>query len=82
MAKLGDEESLKDPKTQLQEYLQSRKLSLPSYELLKAEGEQHEQMFFIECKLAEENTSAVGEGRSRRKAEQQAAQKILEKLKK
>lgn len=63
----------KDPKTQLQEYLQSRKLPLPQYNIIATEGEAHEQHFKLECVIPELDIHARGEGASRRKAEQEAA---------
>lgn len=63
----------KDPKTQLQEYLQSRKLALPFYEVIAIRGEAHEQEFEVECLIPGLNIRAHGEGHSRRRAEQQAA---------
>lgn len=70
----------KDPKTRLQEYLQSKRLPLPHYQILAVEGEAHAQIFHIECKVAglEYVTTSVGE--NRRKAEQLAAEKYLELL--
>ncbi|MBD3653574.1 ribonuclease III [Kangiella sp.] len=67
----------KDPKTQLQEWLQSRKLPLPEYELLKVTGEPHKQTFDVACILAEKKVKTHGSGSSRRNAEQQAAEKAL-----
>ena len=63
----------KDPKTQLQEYLQSRKLALPFYEVIAIRGEAHEQEFEVECLIPGLNIRTHGEGHSRRRAEQQAA---------
>ncbi|MBD3667088.1 MAG: ribonuclease III [Kangiella sp.] len=67
----------KDPKTQLQEWLQSRKLPLPEYELLKVTGEPHKQTFDVACVLSEKKVKTHGSGSSRRNAEQQAAEKAL-----
>lgn len=67
----------KDPKTQLQEWLQSRKLPLPDYELLKVTGEPHKQTFDVVCVLSEKKVKTQGSGSSRRNAEQQAAEKAL-----
>ena len=72
---------LKDSKTQLQEYLQAQKLSLPEYKILSIEGEAHAQTFHIECRVTGLDYTTAGIGSSRRKAEQQAAQKLLEYLK-
>ncbi len=71
----GDE--LKDPKTRLQEFLQSRKQPLPLYDLIKVEGEAHAQTFYIECKIEDQDVVVSGVGGSRRKAEQAAAKKML-----
>ncbi len=72
--------NLKDAKTQLQEYLQAKKQTLPEYTLTKVEGEEHEQVFHVLCKIPTLNISVNGEGDNRRKAEQQAAQQVLKKL--
>ena len=63
----------KDPKTLLQEYLQSRKLALPQYAVLSTSGEAHEQHFEVECAIPELDVRCRGEGHSRRSAEQTAA---------
>ena len=81
--KLGataDAESLKDAKTRLQEYLQSRGYALPEYSVLSISGEAHKQTFEVECRLAELDIITSGQGSSRRKAEQQAAKNALELL--
>lgn len=70
----------KDPKTRLQELLQAESASLPVYSVMNIEGEAHNQNFEVECYLKERNIRQVGEGASRRKAEQAAAQKILDKI--
>lgn len=70
----------KDPKTQLQEILQARNLSLPEYEVLKITGSQHQQTFLVSCKTELMADSVVGTGVSRRKAEQHAAQQVLLRL--
>jgi ribonuclease-3 len=73
-------DTLKDAKTQLQEYLQGRQLPLPSYTLLKVEGHEHEQQFFICCAVETLNQKTEAEGETRRKAEQMAAKKMLTQL--
>jgi ribonuclease-3 len=70
---------LKDPKTRLQEYLQSRKLPPPHYSVAQVSGEAHAQTFRIECSVPGLQPTQ-GTGSSRRKAEQNAAQKALELL--
>jgi ribonuclease-3 len=63
----------KDPKTLLQEMLQRRRLPLPRYSVLRVEGEAHEQQFHVECLIPELSIRTVGDGPSRRAAEQSAA---------
>ena len=67
----------KDPKTRLQEWLQARQLGLPDYEVIDIHGEQHAQRFSVRCRLAGDGREAVGDGSSRRRAEQQAAEMML-----
>ncbi len=71
----------KDSKTLLQEYLQSRKLALPKYSVIATRGEAHEQLFQVECEIAQMQLSTRGEGSSRRIAEQAAADAAYRKLK-
>ena len=68
----------KDPKTRLQEYLQGRRLALPLYSIVSIGGEAHEQHFRVECAIPEFSIRALGEGASRRAAEQEAAQGAYE----
>ncbi|WP_343128776.1 ribonuclease III [Buchnera aphidicola (Kurisakia onigurumii)] len=70
----------KDPKTRLQEYLQSKHLPLPSYLIVQIYGEAHNQIFTIHCQINGINEYSIGIGTSRRKAEQDAAQRALIKL--
>jgi len=67
----------KDPKTVLQELLQAKQLELPDYQVIKIEGEQHEQTFYVRCTVALLAEPVEGVGNSRRRAEQMAAEKIL-----
>ena len=72
---------LKDSKTRLQEYLQANKLPLPSYTILTVEGVAHQQTFKVKCAVLRfKSTTSIGMGTSRRRAEQDAAQIILEQL--
>lgn len=80
LKKISPHVTIKDPKTRLQEYLQGRKKVLPVYELVSLEGEAHEQQFVVSCQIDGGEKQAQGQGSSRRKAEQAAAQKILEIL--
>lgn len=70
----------KDPKTRLQEYLQSRQQPLPRYEVIDVEGEAHAQTFYVECHVAIPEGKTRGQGSSRRVAEQQAAEAALKAL--
>jgi len=79
LADLTPETRGKDPKTRLQEYLQSIGKPLPHYEVLGTSGEQHAQTFRILCSTGEAGETE-GEGSSRRRAEQAAAQAMLERL--
>lgn len=71
----------KDPKTQLQEWMQGLKLALPVYTVLNVEGDSHQQSFHVQCDIVSPVFSAQGRGDSRRKAEQDAAERVLEFLK-
>jgi len=75
---LPDAASLKDSKTRLQEFLQGRARPLPLYELLSAEGPPHEQWFTVRCRLADGAEGTEGRAGSRRGAEQEAAEKMLQ----
>ena len=70
----------KDPKTALQEHLQGRKLALPRYSVQRTEGEAHDQLFIVECRVDDLGLVASGQGPSRRTAEQAAAQSVLAQL--
>lgn len=70
----------KDAKTLLQEYLQGKRLPLPTYTIIAMEGEAHEQSFQVECAIPSLKISARGTGTSRRNAEQQAAQAAYQQL--
>jgi len=76
----GAGEGRKDAKTRLQEWLQGRGLALPSYQVLAVEGEAHAQTFRVSCEIEAIHASAQGEGPSRRRAEQAAAQQLLAQL--
>jgi ribonuclease-3 len=72
--------SLKDPKTRLQEELQARGLPLPVYSIESVSGEPHEQWFVACCEAAPLGLVGRGEGSSRRRAEQVAAERLLQQL--
>jgi ribonuclease III len=77
IASLPAPHELKDAKTRLQEYLQSRGLTLPNYKVDRIEGQAHAQTFQVVCDVTALQLSALGRGSSRRRAEQQAAERIL-----
>jgi len=68
----------KDSKTLLQEYLQGKRLPLPVYSVVETRGAAHNQEFEVECAIPKLNISVRGSGRSRRAAEQSAANQAFE----
>jgi len=80
VAGLQSGDDLRDPKTRLQEYLQGRQLGLPNYVVERVTGKAHRQAFEVACLHNELQMRAIGEGRSRRAAEQAAAESLLEQL--
>lgn len=78
LATIDPRTSGKDPKTLLQELLQGRHLALPQYAVVATRGEAHEQMFEVECVIPDLQIRSVGEGSSRRSAEQIAARQAYE----
>lgn len=70
----------KDAKTELQEWLQARKLAVPTYRIVATRGQAHAQTFEVEASVPALERSARGEGKSRRAAEQEAAQALLDQL--
>jgi ribonuclease-3 len=67
----------KDPKTRLQEFLQSRGTDLPRYDVVDIQSEPHCRTFFVQCEVALLNENTQGQGASRRIAEQVAAAAAL-----
>ncbi|OOF71517.1 ribonuclease III [Rodentibacter caecimuris] len=83
LAEIKPGDNQKDPKTRLQEYLQGKKLPLPTYDVVHIQGEAHCQIFTVECHL--QNGTKIDRtfkatGSSRRKAEQAVAEQILKIL--
>lgn len=74
---LPDPGELRDPKSRLQEWLQARQMTLPEYNLVHVTGEAHRQQFEIRCTVAGVESTATGNGASRRSAEQQSAERML-----
>lgn len=70
----------KDAKTQLQEFLQGQRLPLPTYTVLDVRGAAHQQQFKVECAAPALGLKVEGEGDSRRRAEQEAAARMIERI--
>ena len=77
---LPDVNELKDPKTRLQEYLQSRQFDVPSYKVLSESGDGNNKRFVVECTVNSLNIHSSGDGKSKKKAEQMAAKNVLNSL--
>jgi len=71
----------KDPKTELQEWLQGRRMKLPQYRVVGTLGVAHKQSFDVECEIPELRLAERGIGGSRRSAEQAAAAAMLQTIK-
>ena len=71
----------KDAKTELQEWLQARRVPVPAYRIVATRGQAHAQTFEVECAVDTLGLVERGQGRSRRVAEQEAALRMLEALK-
>ena len=70
----------KDAKTALQEWLQARKKPVPLYQVTGTTGAAHAQTFHVQCKVDSFNAATMGDGASRRAAEQAAAESMLNQL--
>jgi ribonuclease-3 len=77
LEQLNEARASKDPKTRLQELLQARRRPIPEYEVLTVGGTQHAQSFTVSCVLPDDRRCSRGEGSSRRRAEQAAAEAML-----
>ena len=80
LSSLPDPETLKDPKTRLQEWLQGRGRPLPVYEVLSESGPPHRRQFRVRARLDDEARSTEATAGSRRDAEQKAAEQLLADL--
>jgi ribonuclease-3 len=80
LERLDIQDTQKDPKTRLQEYLQSRQFPLPRYDVISVDGEAHAQTFHVSCAMPSLDRKTTGVGSSRRIAEQQAARAALRQL--
>lgn len=81
LEKLSLADIKKDAKTQLQEYLQSRKHKLPEYTVISETGSSHNPEFTVSCKVELIDEIVTATGKSKRKAEQSAAEKVISILK-
>jgi len=80
LKRLSLDSQKKDPKTRLQEYVQAHKLALPLYSVVGVVGEQHDQQFCVKCHVPDLHLECEGNGNSRRKAEQSAADQIMTQI--
>lgn len=80
ISQLNPDAHPKDNKTRLQELLQSRKSPLPEYAVVSINGQDHAQTFVVSCSVINQETPTQGRANSRRKAEQEAAKLMLERL--
>lgn len=80
LAELKVDNWTKDPKTRLQEYMQSRRKELPVYALIGQTGADHAQTFEVKCTISINQLSTTGVGISRKRAEQAAADTMLNLL--
>lgn len=76
-AGISEQSTFKDAKSKLQEAMQKQAYCLPQYDIINTQGEQHEQTFTVECELADLNIRAEATAKSRRSAEQEAAERAL-----
>lgn len=77
----GMAQAAKDPKTELQEWLQGRRMKLPVYRVAATLGAAHKQTFNVECEVPDLGVVEHGIGASRRAGEQAAAAAALLTLK-
>ena len=82
LAEVDPRKPSKDPKTALQEWLQGRRIAVPTYSMVQALGEAHEQEFEVACEIPKLGVRTLGRGPSRRIAEQQSAELALAAVRK
>ena len=80
LAALDPTELGKDPKTLLQELLQARRIALPQYSVVATHGAAHSQNFEVECLIPQLSVRTQGSGSTRRNAEQEAALRAYEQI--
>ena len=64
----------------MQEFLQANKFDLPQYKVISVNGQEHAQIFQVDCYVKELDLTITAEGSSRRAAEQKSAELMLEKI--
>ena len=74
---INPQNATKDPKTELQELLQSKGMLLPKYKVEKISGSSHEPEFLVSCSVEDSQLVQMGMGSTRKNAEQVAAKKLL-----
>ena len=82
LAEVDPRKPSKDPKTALQEWLQGRRIPVPTYSMVQALGEAHAQEFEVACEIPKLGVRTLGRGPSRRIAEQQSAELALAAVRK
>ncbi len=78
LSKISLDKAQKDPKTQLQEWLQARGHQTPAYEIVRSTGKDHAKLYWISCNIEHQSIQVEGHGASRRKAEQDAASNAMD----
>ncbi len=81
LTQLKLQDAQKDPKTELQEWLQARGLMVPGYTLLASSGDDHNKYFELQCHTESFEIVTTGSGSTRKRAETEAAEKLLKLLK-
>ena len=81
LADINPDDSLKDAKTELQEYLQKKGSTLPNYIMISSAGKEHDAVFTVNCLLVDEKIQVQNEAKSIKIAEQLCAQNLLDKIK-
>jgi ribonuclease-3 len=77
LVEIPDSAEQRDPKTRLQELVQSRGIALPEYRVEDVAGKAHKQTFSVRCTIEELDRSTTGQGTTRRDAEQESAEQML-----
>jgi len=80
LERVAARDAVKDPKTRLQEWLQARRRPVPEYSVITLSGAAHDQHFVVLCRLPDDAAETRGQGGSRRRAEQDAAARMLAAL--